>query len=108
MQGNALYIDLVDKEIAEKGSAAPDILIKQLVDNPDDVFYLTMTRFKRQPTEWREVIKPVLGVLLVTAEPLLMRHIRQILGIGDDRLKEGIEKLGALVVRDVQQRSSLF
>ena len=67
-----------------------------------------MTRLKRQQVEWREVIKPVLGVLLVAQEPLGVRHIRQILGEEDDRLREGMERLGGLIVRDWQQRYSLF
>ncbi len=63
-----------------------------------------MARLKRQPVEWREVIKPILGVLLVAQEPLGVRQIRQILGVDDDRLREGMERLGGLIVRDWQQR----
>jgi transcriptional regulator with XRE-family HTH domain len=67
-----------------------------------------MARLKRQPTEWREVIRPVLGVLLVESEPLGLRHIRQIIGVDDDRLRDAIERLGGLVTRDWQRRYSLF
>src|SRR2546425_1875987 len=60
MQGNALYLDLAAKEFAQQGTTAPEVLIKQLADNPEHLFTLTMARLKRQPVEWREVIKPVL------------------------------------------------
>src|SRR5207253_1055840 len=59
-------------------------------------------------TEWREVIKPALGVLLVAGEPLGLRHIRQIIGVEDDRVRDGIERLGGLITRDWQRRNSLF
>jgi tetratricopeptide (TPR) repeat protein len=108
MQGNALYLDLLAKELADQGTTDPEVLIKQVADNPDHLFSLTMTRLKRQPGEWREVIKPVLGVLLVAQEPLGVRHIRQILGVDDDRLRDGMERLGGLIIRDWQQRYSLF
>ena len=100
MQGNALYLDLLAKELAERGTTTPEVLIRQIADNPEHVFSLAMARLKRQPGEWREVIKPVLGVLLTEQEPLGLRHIRQILGVDEDRLREGIERLGGLVVRD--------
>jgi tetratricopeptide (TPR) repeat protein len=108
MQGNALYLDLLAKELTKRGTTAPKVLIKQISDNPEHLFWLAMASLKRQPGEWREVIKPVLGVLLVAQEPLGVRHIRQILGVDDDRLREGMERLGGLIVRDWQQRYSLF
>jgi hypothetical protein len=75
MQGNALFLDLMAKELAERGTSSLEALIQQLAHNPEHLFSLTMARLKRQPTEWREIIKPVLGVLLVAREPLGMRHI---------------------------------
>jgi uncharacterized protein YeeX (DUF496 family) len=108
MRGSALYLDLMVKELVERGTGSPETLIKQLAHNPEHLFSLTIARLKRQPIEWREVIKPVLGVLLVAREPLGLRHIRQIIGVDDDRLRDGIERLGGLVTRDWQQRYSLF
>ena len=108
MQGNALFLDLLGKELAARGTAPPEKLVKQLAHNPEHLFSLAMTRLKRQHIEWREVIKPILGVLLVAQEPLGVRQIRQILGVDDDRLRAGLERLGGLIVRDWQQRYSLF
>jgi hypothetical protein len=108
MQGNALFLDLLAKELATRGTSSPEALIKQLAHDPEHLFSLAMARLKRQPTEWREVIKPVLGVLLVAREPLELRHIRQVIGVDDDRLRDGIERLGGLITRDWQQRYSLF
>jgi tetratricopeptide (TPR) repeat protein/uncharacterized caspase-like protein len=108
MQENALYLDLVAKELAERGAVSLQKIITQLAHNPENLFSLAMARLKRHPLEWREVIKPILGVLLVAREPLGLRHIRQILGEEDDRLREGIERLGGLIAKDWQQRYSLF
>jgi caspase domain-containing protein/AAA ATPase-like protein len=108
MQGNALFLDLLAKELAERGTSSPEALIKQLAHNPEHLFSLTIARLKRQPIEWREVIKPVLGVLLVAGEPLGLRHLRQIIGVDDERLRDAIERLGGLVTRDWQHHYSLF
>jgi hypothetical protein len=108
MQGNALYLDLMVKELVERGTGSPEALIKHLAHNPEHLFSFAMVRLKRHSVEWREVIKPVLGVLLVAREPLGLRHIRQIIGVDDDRLRDGIERLGGLITRDWQQLYSLF
>ena len=97
MQGNALFLDLLAKELATRGTSSPEVLIKQIAHNPEHLFSLTIARLKRQPIEWREVIKPVLGVLLVAREPLGLRHIRQIIGVDDDRIRDCIERLGGFV-----------
>ncbi len=111
MQENALYLDLVAKELAESAEneiIAPTEMIKRIADNPNSIFTLAMARLKRHPRQWRTVIKPVLGVLLAAFEPLATRHIRQILDVEDDDLREGIERLGGLIAKDGQQRCSLF
>ena len=108
MQENALYLDLVAKELAEGEITSAPEMIKRIANNPNSIFSLAMARFKRHTNQWREVIKPILGVLLAAREPLSIQHIRQILTIEDDRLREGIERLGGLVSRDGQRRCYLF
>ncbi len=108
MQENALYLDLVARELAEGGVTSPIEMIRRVANNPNSIFSLAIARFKRYHIQWREVIKPVLGVLLAAREPLPVRNIRQILDVEDDWLREGIERLGGLIAKDGQQRCSLF
>src|SRR5205823_11804684 len=48
MQENALYLDLVAKELAETGVTSQVEVIKRVADNPDNIFSLSIDRFKRQ------------------------------------------------------------
>ncbi len=107
MQQNALYLDLVAKELAEHDQQAPEELIQQLTENPERLFSLATDRFKRQPWLWRNLIKPILGLLLVIQEPLSKRHMRKILDVDADSLNKGLEHLGGLVIRDEQDHYSL-
>jgi hypothetical protein len=108
MEKNALYLDLAAKELLEAGHLAPDELIAHLANNPNNLFSLSIERFKRQKLEWREVLKPVLGVLLAAREPLGPRSIRSILQIEDERLRDGIQRLGGLLTDTGQHRYTLF
>ena len=108
MQENALYLDLVAKELAEDETAIPAAIVKRIADNPNNLFSLSMARLKRRHSQWRDVIKPVLGSLLVAREPLSLRHLREIIGVDDDSLREGIERLGGLLAQDGQHRYYLF
>jgi tetratricopeptide (TPR) repeat protein len=108
MQENALYLDLVAKELAERRMAPPLHIIKQITSNPDNLFSLSIARLKRLPLLWREVVKPILGVLLVAQEPLTKRHLRQILVVDEDQLNEGLERLGGLIADNGQRRYALF
>src|SRR6266566_1457923 len=90
MQENALYLDLVAKELQDKGTTSPREMIDRIARNPDNIFSVSMARLKHHPTEWREVLKPVLGVLLATREPLTLWQIRNILQLEDDRLRDGM------------------
>ncbi len=107
MQQNALYLDLVAKELAEHDQQAPEELIQQLTENPERLFSLATDRFKRQWWLWRNLIKPILGLLLVIQEPLSKRHMRKILDVDADSLNKGLEHLGGLVIRDEQDHYSL-
>jgi tetratricopeptide (TPR) repeat protein len=111
MDKNALYLDLVAKELTEQETISPQDLIPRLADNPQHIFSLAINRFKRLALEWREVIKPALGVLLASREPLGLDHIRQAINderVDDERLRDGIDRLGGLVTRDWQHRYTLF
>jgi len=108
MQMNALYLDLVAKELAQEKIISPTDIIQRVADNPENIFSLSMHRLKSHGLEWREVLKPTLGVLLAAREPLAARHVRQILMVDDDQLSEGLRRLGGLIAQDGQQRYALF
>src|SRR5260370_22253841 len=111
MNKNALYLDLVAKELAEQETIPPQDLISQLADNPQHIFSHAINRLKRRPPEWYEAIIHTMGVLLASQEPLGLHHIRQAINderVDDERLRDGIDRLGGLVTRDWQHRYTLF
>jgi truncated hemoglobin YjbI len=111
MQENALYLDLVAKELAEiANQTATNIqeLIGKISRNPDNIFSLSIERLKRQKEEWWEVLKPVLGLLLVAQEPMRKSTIRRILKIDEQRLRDGLRKLAGLVATDSEDRYYLY
>src|SRR5260370_4794102 len=108
MQKNALYLDLVAKELREREAISPQEVIARIAYNPENLFSLSIDRLKRQPTEWREVIKPILGLLLVAREPLSINHIKRILKVDHDRIWDGITRLGGLLTEGEQHHYSLF
>ncbi|HEU4322896.1 MAG TPA: hypothetical protein VFS21_07070 [Roseiflexaceae bacterium] len=108
MEANALYLDLVARELAQAGALPAEQIIAQVADNPENLFSLAVERLKRPPLGWREVIKPVLGLLLAAREPLRLRAIRTLIGQPDDAVQEGLERLGGLLQRDGEGRYTLF
>lgn len=111
MQANALYLDLVAKELRENRSIDPREIITRIADNPENLFTLAMDRLgrsRRDDTLWSNIIKPVLGVMLAAREPLTKRCVKQIINIDIDRVNEGIWRLGGLLSNDGQEHYSLF
>jgi Caspase domain len=107
MQENALYLDLVARELTGISAIKHEEMIQRVAINPANIFSLSMTRLKRH-SQWREIIKPVLGILLVAREPLSLLDIRSLIGAQHDELREGIERLGGLLAEDRRRRYSLF
>lgn len=96
MQENALFLDLVAKELMAAGAGiTPDEMIKKLGNNPENLFSFALARLERSP-EWK-IIEHLLGLLLASQEPLAFQHIRQILGVKDYRLRVAISRLGGLL-----------
>jgi tetratricopeptide (TPR) repeat protein len=108
IQENALYLDLVAKELSNNEAVKPEEIIQHVADDPENIFYLSTARLKRDKTVWSEVLKPLLGVLLVAREPLTVQHLRQILELDDERVREGLVRLGGLIADDGRHRYSLF
>ncbi len=108
MGENALYLDLVAKELMASDAIDPLDIITRITANPTNVFTLSLERLKRQWQLWEHVIYPVLGVLLTTQEPLHLRSMVDILQVEDYKMRDGIAKLGGLLTEDTQRRYSLF
>jgi hypothetical protein len=112
MQENVLYLDLVAKELAKTATTSSTVnaqdLISQVSRNPDNIFTHSINRLKRQKEEWWEVLKPVLGLLLVAQEPLRKSTLRRILKVDEQRLRDGLHKLAGLVASDSQDRYYLY
>lgn len=109
LQENALYLDLVAKELQEAGALSPRQIIARVAHDPSNLFSLSIQRLRRDALEWREVIKPVLGILLAVQEPLLAVHLRQLLpALDDERLRDTLLRLGGLLTVTGQQAYALF
>jgi hypothetical protein len=107
MQRNALYLDLVARELAQAGALDPEKIIQRVADDPVNLFSFAVDRFKRHEQSW-EVIHSILGVLLAAQEPLLRQHIGQITKHRSEKVREALQRLGGLVPEDGQQRYSLY
>ncbi|GHO98466.1 hypothetical protein KSF_085140 [Reticulibacter mediterranei] len=114
---NALYLDLVAQELAVPQGLTDlyvEGIVRRLIDDPDNVFSLTIDRLRQQGSLWALVIKPVLGLLLAAQEPLMREQLKQLLNLAmksnvdGELVNLGLERLGGLVIIDEQQRYSLF
>ena len=109
---NALFLDLASTELTEHGpitTAEVEVIIKLVTENPENLFGLAIERLSQGGISWEQVIKPILGVLLVAREPLDRYHLKQIVNLNHaqpvdgGQISEGLERLGGLVIRDGQQ-----
>ena len=108
MQENALYLDLVAREIHAVGAERVEAIIDRVASNPNNLFSLTFDRLKLQRQPWRELIKPILGVLLATQSALALRAIRALIDQDDETVREGLQRLGGLIARDSDGRYALY
>jgi hypothetical protein len=117
LEKNALYLDLVAKELAARRQITHEEveeIVRQISEDPENLFSLSIERLSWQRDLWREVIKPVLGLLLATSEPLSRLSLKHLLNlaattqIDGEQLDRGLASLGGLVVVDDRQRYSLF
>jgi len=108
MQENALYLDLVARELTQADAVEPEQIIARVADNPANLFSLSIERLQRNERQWEMVLRPILGLLLATRAPLSQRALRALIGIDDLRTRQGLERLGGLVQRDGEGRYGLF
>jgi TIR domain len=83
-------------------------ILKEIADNPDNLFSLSIDRLKHQREQWHSLIKPVLGCLLVARESLSQRALRDLISAEGDALREALSRLGGLVARDAGGKYYLY
>jgi len=108
LQANVLYLDLAARELALSPSTPPARLLARIADDPQHLFTLSMNRLRRQRDQWRLVVKPLLGVLLVARRSLSRAALRRLVQVDDEELREALERLGGLVLRDQRGNYTLY
>jgi hypothetical protein len=108
LQGNAFYLALVVQELKAGPIVDLDAFIRQISDNPENLFGVTIERLQWDDDQWKTVLEPVLGLLLVAQEPLDRATIRSLIGVGDVRLRRGLGQLGGLVAQDANGHFFLY
>jgi hypothetical protein len=108
LKGNALYLGLLAQELKNNGDSPPDELIAHLENNPNHIFTFTFSRLKKLDAEWHNVIRPLLGALLVAREALTQQQIGQICAVEGYRIKESTLRLGGLLTRLSHEQYTLF
>jgi hypothetical protein len=117
MEGTPLFLDLAARLLAASGSdeLSPAALARRVAANPHQLFSLALDQWgRRHPgaqTRWGRVIQPLLGILLVAAEPLERRQLKALVqlwqrhegggrSIDGQELKMGLEQLGGVLVEE--------
>lgn len=102
---NAFYLDLVAKELAMRKHIIHqevEDIVGQVAENLENLFALALDRLRWQKDLWQAVIKPVLGLLLTTSEPLPRAHLKRLLNldppmrVDGEQLDRGVEQLGGI------------
>jgi tetratricopeptide (TPR) repeat protein len=102
LNGNAFDLAFLAQEIRQTPTTEIAALLRRVIANPRDLFTPTLERLQRYQS-WDNVLRPLLGTLLVAQEPLSRDALRAILNVTQDRVTTAIERLGGLLgVRDAQ------
>jgi tetratricopeptide (TPR) repeat protein len=102
LNGNAFDLAFLAQEIRQTPTTEIAALLRRVIANPRDLFTPTLDRLQRYQS-WDNVLRPLLGTLLVAQEPLSRDALRAILNVTQDRVTTAIERLGGLLgVRDAQ------
>jgi|GEM_PF-5205537 len=103
LHGNAFDLAYLVQEIRQTPATDITALLQRVIAKSSDLFTPTLERLRRDQNLWKEVLRPLLGILLVAQEPLSRNALREILNVSQDRIQTAIERLGGLLgVRDVQ------
>ena len=108
LKGNALFVHLAADTMHHQSVIDATSLIRQIEQNPQNLFGITLGRIKRVPqSKWDTVWKPMLALLLVAQEPLRLDVLGDLLGHDHDTMQDAVWILGGLVSQGVDQRVAL-
>jgi tetratricopeptide (TPR) repeat protein len=107
LKRNVLYLDLVARELQQRHGRRSEEIIARVANNPDSIFTITFSRMQELPG-WYDVIRPILGTLLVAQEPLTAQQIAHIIKQENVRVRAGVKDLGGLLTGLDQERHTLF
>ncbi len=107
LTNNPLYLDLVARELRASHGLGSEQLIARVASDPNDIFTITFSRMEQMPA-WDDVIRPMLGILLVAQEPLTSPQIAHIIQQGNARVANGITQLGGLLTLAGKLKYTLF
>ncbi len=108
LKGNALFVHLAVDRMRDQSMADATSLIRQIEQNPSNLFGITLERIKnRSEHRWPTIWKPMLALLLVAQEPLRLDVLGDLLGHDHDTMQDAVWILGGLVSQGVDQRVAL-
>lgn len=95
LKGNALFVHLAADTMQGASVVDATSLIKQIEQNPSNLFGITLERIKgRSMSDWRSIWKPMLALLLVAQEPLRLDVLGDLLGHDHDTMQDAVWVLG--------------
>lgn len=97
MEKNPFYLDRVAQELALNPGLSAQSIIERVAATPDNLFSFTTDRLKQDARLWREVLKPILGLLLAARRSLSRHAIRALLDLTAEDMLLGLKRLGGLV-----------
>ena len=108
LKGNALFVHLAADTMQGASVVDATSLIKQIEQNPSNLFGITLERIKgRSMSDWRSIWKPMLALLLVAQEPLRLDVLGDLLGHDHDTMQDAVWVFGGLVSQGIDQRVAL-
>jgi tetratricopeptide (TPR) repeat protein len=110
VQQNALYLDLVSRELAVSPSRDPEEVIRHVSDDPNAIFSFAIGAGGRLSRwrDWERVGLPLLRLLLVATQPLSEQTLQIVMHVPLTVVKHGVQRLGGLILRDTTGRCSLY
>ncbi|GAA5531281.1 hypothetical protein [Herpetosiphon gulosus] len=108
LKGNALFVHLAADTMQGASVGDATSLIRQVEQNPQNLFGITLGRIKRLPhSKWDSVWKPMLALLLVAQEPLRLDMLGDLLKQDHDTMQDAVWVLGGLVSQGIDQQVAL-
>ncbi|HEY0607591.1 MAG TPA: caspase family protein, partial [Herpetosiphonaceae bacterium] len=108
LEGNALFLLLATRELVANRALTPSALLRRITNDPNNLFSLAIDRLLYPRATWERVLYPTLGFLYVAGESLSRPILCSLLNAPNWEVREGLQRLGGLVIEDSVGRYSLF